>query len=265
MTEAQRSSVAEPVTRRVDGAVAIITLDNPGRLNPLSGEAIELLITQLEELERNELIRVVILAATGKAFSAGHDLKEMRTMDRSAHEHLFARCSKLMLTINRQPQPVIAQVQGLATAAGCQLVGACDLAVAAESARFAVSGINVGLFCSTPAVALSRNVTPKRAFEMLVTGDFIDAPTAKACGLINDVVPDDELPPATLALAQKIAAKPPLALRMGKQLFYEQLGLDLEAAYERAGEVMACNMDSQDARAGIDAFFDKVTPVWTGR
>lgn len=265
MTNAQHSVEAEPVTRHVDGAVATITLNNPAKLNPLSAETIELLIKHLQQLGPDESIRIIVLAATGQAFSAGHDLKEMRAMDRSAYEHLFSRCSKLMLTINRQPQPVIAQVQGLATAAGCQLVGACDLAIAGESARFAVSGINVGLFCSTPAVALSRNVTPKRAFEMLLTGDFIDAPTAKSYGLINEVVGDDELPSASMALARKIAAKPPVALRMGKQLFYEQLGFDLEAAYARAGEVMAYNMDSHDARAGIDAFFDKVTPVWQDR
>jgi enoyl-CoA hydratase/carnithine racemase len=247
------------------GAVATITLNNPDKLNPLSGRAITSLTQTLAGLAEDETIRVVVLASTGKAFSAGHDLKEMRRMDRAGHEALFAECSTLMLAINRLPQPVIAAVQGIATAAGCQLVAACDLAVAADNARFAVSGINVGLFCSTPAVALSRNLSRKRAMEMLLTGEFIDAPTALDFGLVNRVVPAAQLADAAGELATTIARKPPLALRHGKKLFYEQLPLELEQAYALAGEVMACNMDSDDARDGIDAFFDKRTPVWKGR
>lgn len=265
MPDSQRATEDEPVTLHADAGIATVTLNNPDKLNPLSGDVIARLTAMLTQLGEDHSIRVVILGATGKAFSAGHDLKEMRALNKAGHEALFAECSALMLTINRLPQPVIARVQGIATAAGCQLVAACDLAVAADTARFAVSGINVGLFCSTPAVALSRAVPARRAMEMLLTGEFIDAPTALDYGLVNRVVPAESLEAATHELAAQIAGKPPLALRMGKKLFYDQRGLDLEAAYRLAGDVMACNMDSDDARDGIDAFFEKRAPVWKGR
>jgi enoyl-CoA hydratase/carnithine racemase len=219
----------------------------------------------LDDIGRDESLRVVILGATGKAFCPGHDLKEMRSSeDRSFHQALFEKCGRLMLTINRLRQPVIARVQGIATAAGCQLVASCDLAVAAEEARFGVSGINLGLFCSTPAVPLSRNLGRKQAMHMLLTGDFIDAGTARQYGLVNEVVPAAELDSAALALARKIAAKSAHAVAIGKEMFYRQLPMDLSEAYAYAGERMACNMDSHDAREGIDAFFQKRKPEWKG-
>ena len=248
-----------------DGAVRTLTLNNPDKFNPLSGAALARLQEELDRVAGDDGIRVVIIASTGKAFSAGHDLKEMRSMDRAGHEALFAACSQMMLRINSLPQPVIAAVQGIATAAGCQLVAACDLAVAASTARFAASGINVGLFCATPAVPLSRNLPRKRAMEMLLTGEFIDAATALDWGLVNRVAEPDAVLTTARELAGIIAAKPPVALKLGKQLFYRQLEADLEQAYEQAGEVMACNMDTEDARNGIDAFFDKRTPEWQGR
>jgi len=221
--------------------------------------------TQLDDIDRDESLRVVIIAANGKAFCPGHDLKEMRSSEqRDFHQALFDKCAKMMLTINRLRQPVIARVNGIATAAGCQLVANCDLAVAAEQARFAVSGINVGLFCSTPAVPLSRNLSRKRAMQMLLTGDFISAATALDYGLVNEVVPADELESATIALAQKIIAKSAHAIALGKEMFYRQLPMDLADAYAYAAERMTCNMDSHDAREGIDAFIEKRKPEWAG-
>ncbi|TNF89112.1 MAG: enoyl-CoA hydratase, partial [Gammaproteobacteria bacterium] len=200
------------------------------------------------------------------AFCPGHDLKEMRSSEeREFHQALFEKCGKMMLTINRLQQPVIARVNGIATAAGCQLVANCDLAVAADEARFAVSGINLGLFCSTPAVPLSRNMPRKQAMHMLLTGDFISAETALQYGLVNEVVPAGELEAATEALARKIAARSALAIRLGKEMFYRQLPMDLSDAYAYAAERMACNMDSEDAREGIDAFIEKRKPDWKGR
>lgn len=255
-----------PVLTEIDRDVATVTLNRPYKYNALSGAMIEALTTTLNELAGNEAIRVIVIGARGKAFSAGHDLKEMRAMDaRTEHQALFDHCGGLMKRINAIPQPVIARVQGIATAAGCQLVAACDLAVAADSARFAVSGINVGLFCATPAVPLSRAVPAKRAMQMLLTGDFIDAETPAGWGLVNEVVPDAELDEATRSLAAKIAAKSPLSIRLGKRMFYEQLEMSLEAAYDFASERMACNMDSEDAREGIDAFIEKRAPTWRGR
>jgi enoyl-CoA hydratase/carnithine racemase len=220
----------------------------------------------LDEIAENKAIRVVIIAANGKAFCAGHDLKEMRSSeDREFHQALVTQCARMMQTINQLPQPVIAQVNGIATAAGCQLVATCDLAVAADNARFAVSGINIGLFCSTPAVPLSRNMHRKQAMQMLLTGEFINAKTAQQYGLINEIVSVDQLESATLELARKITGKSPLAIEMGKKLFYQQLNLDLSAAYGIACQTMACNMDSEDAREGIDAFIEKRQPVWKGK
>jgi enoyl-CoA hydratase/carnithine racemase len=248
-----------------DGIVRL-TLNRPAKYNALSADMLAELQSALDDISGREDIQVVIIAASGKAFCAGHDLKEMRSSeDRAFHQALFQKCGKMMLTINQIPQPVIAEVQGIATAAGCQLVANCDLAVASEGARFAVSGINVGLFCSTPAVPLSRNLPRKQALEMLLTGDFIAADKALRYGLVNEVVSESELPQATMELARKIVAKSALAVRVGKHMFYEQLGMDLAGAYAYAAERMACNMDSEDAREGIDAFVEKRAPLWKGR
>ncbi len=253
---AESSSPSQPYLRvERDGPIVRITLDRASRYNVLSGEMMDALAAALADLATDEQVRVVVLAAEGKAFCAGHDLGEMGA-DRSVDElrALFARCSELMLSIQRQPQPVIARIQGVATAAGCQLVAMCDLAVASADARFAVSGINLGLFCSTPSVALSRNVGQKFALEMLLTGDFIDAQTAREQGLVNRVVPAAELDAEIHRLTASIAAKSPAAVAAGKQLFYQQRELGIEAAYARAGDVMACNAVAPDARQGIAAF-----------
>ena len=248
-----------------DGIVTL-TLNRPAQYNALSGALLDELQRQLDDINADESQRVVIVAANGKAFCPGHDLKEMRSSEeREFHQALFERCSRVMLTINRLRQPVIARINGIATAAGCQLVANCDLAVAATEARFAVSGVNLGLFCSTPAVPLSRNMHRKQALQMLLTGDFISAETAQQFGLVNEVVPAAELESATLALANKITAKSAHAIALGKEMFYRQLGMDLSEAYAYAAERMACNMDSHDAREGIDAFFDKRKPEWQGR
>lgn len=260
-------AVAEEVLLRTDqGGLATLTLNRPRQYNALSGALLSALQRELDKIAADATIRVVVIAANGKAFCAGHDLKEMRaTPNQSYYNALFDQCSRMMLTINRLPQPVIARVQGLATAAGCQLVAACDLAVAADTARFATSGINVGLFCSTPAVAVSRNLSRKQAFEMLVTGDFMDAQQARAEGLVNRVVPAEELDAAVQALADSIIAKSPVAVRTGKEMFYQQLELGLPEAYHYASEVMACNMMADDAGEGIDAFMEKRAPVWKGK
>src|SRR5210317_841819 len=253
-----------PVLLRHDeDGIATLTLNRPGQYNALSEELLKTLQSELDQIARDETLRVVVIAANGKAFCAGHDLKEMRANeDRAAHQALFDRCGRMMMTIHRLPQPVIARVNGIATAAGCQLVANCDLALAAEDSRFAVSGINVGLFCSTPAVPLSRNMGRKQALHMLLTGDFISAQTAQQYGLVNEVVPAAELEQATIALAQKIVARSALAIKLGKEMFYRQLTMDLSDAYAYASERMACNMDSQDAREGIDAFIQKRKPEW---
>lgn len=247
-----------------DGALCRLTLNRPQQYNALSDDMLGALQQALESIE--DTVRVVVIDARGKAFCAGHDLKEMRAHpDQAWYDDLFRRCSTLMQTIQSIPQPVIAQVHGIATAAGCQLVGMCDLAVAARSARFAVSGINVGLFCSTPSVALTRNLSRKRAFEMLVTGDFIDADTAADWGLVNQAVDDAQLADAVNALAGRILAKSGVAIRTGKGLFYRQLELPMAEAYRLAGETMACNMMAEDAAEGIDAFIGKRSPEWSHR
>ena len=250
---------AEPVLlHERAGGVVTLTLNRPHQYNALSEELLAALQAELDRLAQHAELRCVVLAASGKAFSAGHDLKQMRRHpEQDYYRELFARCGRVMQSIRALPVPVIAAVQGLATAAGCQLVATCDLAVAASSARFAVSGINVGLFCSTPAVALTRNIPPKAAFDMLMTGRFIDAQTALRHGLVNDVVPDEQLQAAVAAYADEIAAKSPAAVRLGKQLFYEQGALSLADAYRTAGDAMACNMMDPDAVAGIDAFIAK--------
>ena len=254
------------VLRQTEAGVATLTLKRPKQYNALSQAMLAALQAELDGVAADKTVRAVVIAGGGPAFCAGHDLKEMRAhTDPAFHRALFAQCGRVMLTINRLPQPVIARVHGIATAAGCQLVAACDLAVASDNARFATSGINVGLFCSTPAVALSRNLGRKQALELLLTGDFIDAPTAQRQGLVNRVAPLDQLDAAVGELTGSICNKSPFAIAMGKELFYRQLELGLEAAYACASEAMACNMNSEDAREGIDAFIAKRKPEWKGR
>lgn len=247
-----------------DGVVTL-TLNRPAQFNALSEEMLAALMQVLERLGNDDAIRVVVIAGAGKAFCAGHDLKQMRANPRrDYYAALFAACTKVMLKIQQMPQPVIARVHGIATAAGCQLVAMCDLAVAATDARFAVSGINVGLFCSTPGVALTRNLTRKQAFEMLMTGEFIDAATAQARGLVNRVVPAEQLDAEVSKLTSAIIAKPRVAIAMGKGLFYRQLEMGIDAAYQLAGQTMACNMMEPAALEGVDAFIEKRPPNWSG-
>jgi len=257
--------MSELVTRQVvKPGLVRLTLNRPDAFNALSEAMLAALQTELDAVACDESIKVVILAATGKAFCAGHDLKEMRAAPSQAYyEGLFKQCTSVMMGIVRLPQPVIAQVEGVATAAGCQLVAMCDLAVSADTARFAVSGVNLGLFCSTPSVALSRNVSRKHALYMLLTGEFIDAQTARDWGLINEVAPVANVAQATEALAEKILKKPAPALRMGKRLFYEQVETNIERAYELAGQTMACNMMDETALEGVQAFIDKRAPKWS--
>jgi len=258
---------AEPILLRQDeGGVVTLTLNRPTQFNSLSQELMNELELELDRIAEDAGARVVVLAGAGKAFCAGHDLKEMRSdASKEFQQALFRQCSKLMLMLVRMPQPVIARVHGIATAAGCQLVSMCDLAVASDNARFAVSGVNLGLFCSTPAVGLSRNVGRKQAMEMLLTGEFIDAPAALARGLVNRVVPLDQLDAEIKKLSDSILAKTPVAIRIGKEAFYRQLEQGLDAAYDLASETMACNMMAEDAQEGIDAFVAKRKPEWKGR
>ena len=257
----------ESILLRTDeGGVTTLTLNRPQQFNSLSFEMLEALIAAVDEIARDESVRVVVIAGEGKAFCAGHDLKEMRGNHTLAfQQQLFRLCGKFMMKLTELPQPVIARVHSIATAAGCQLVSMCDLAVAADTARFAVSGINVGLFCATPGVGLSRNMGRKEAFEMLVTGDFIDAHEAQRRGLVNRVVPLEQLDAEVARLAASIVAKSPLAIRMGKQMFYKQLEMGLDAAYQLASETMACNAMCEDAAEGIDAFIAKRKPEFKGR
>lgn len=245
--------------------IATLTLNRPGARNALSIPLMEALEAALNSVSGDPAVRVVVIAANGPAFCAGHDLREVRaTPDRAAYERLFATCSRLMLRIVSLPKPVIAQVHGVATAAGCQLVATCDLAVAAEAARFATPGVDIGLFCSTPMVALTRAVGRKAAMEMLLTGDMVPAWRAREIGLVNRVVADAELVGATRALAVQIAAKSPLTLKIGKEAFYRQAEMGLGDAYAYASEVMTRNMLARDAEEGIDAFLQKRAPVWSG-
>jgi enoyl-CoA hydratase/carnithine racemase len=256
---------SEPLVLRDDreDGITTLTLNRANKYNALSEGLLAAMQERIDELKEDESVRVVILAAKGKAFSAGHDLKEMRSKhDQEYYHSLFRQCSDVMLGLLSMPQPVIARVQGMATAAGCQLVANCDLAVASTEAKFAVSGVNLGLFCSTPGVALSRNVPRKRAFEMLITGDFIDARTASDWGLVNRAVEPEKLDEEVMALAGNIAGKAPVAVRTGKRLFYEQIVKDLPDAYQHAGEVMACNMMAEDTVEGVDAFIEKRKPSW---
>jgi enoyl-CoA hydratase/carnithine racemase len=252
--------------RRDEGGVAHLTLNRPAQFNALSQAMLETLIAEIDAIANDTSVRVVVLGGEGKAFCAGHDLKEMRANPRLEFQQaLFRLCSKFMMKLVELPQPVIARVHGIATAAGCQLVSMCDLAVAADVARFAVSGINVGLFCATPSVGLARNIGRKEAFEMLVTGDFIDAGEAQRRGLVNRVVPLERLDDEIAQLSAAICAKSPVAIRIGKEMFYRQLEMGMEAAYQMAAETMACNMMAEDAGEGIDAFIAKRKPQWRGR
>jgi enoyl-CoA hydratase/carnithine racemase len=259
------TTALEPLVKRARDARGVITLtlNRPQAFNALSEALLAALQAELDAIAADESARVLTLAATGKAFCAGHDLREMRAQPSlEYYQRLFAQCSRMMLTLKRLPIPVIARVQGIATAAGCQLVAQCDLAVASDEARFAVSGVNLGLFCSTPGVALSRNVRRKEAFEMLVTGEFIDAAQALARGLVNRVVPPARLDAEMERLIASILSKPRVAIALGKDLFYRQAELGIEAAYETAGQTMACNMMDQVALEGVQAFLDKRPPRW---
>jgi enoyl-CoA hydratase/carnithine racemase len=258
----------DPLLLRHDDprGVVTVTLNRPQAFNALSEAMLQALQTELDALAKDERIRVLVIAASGKAFCAGHDLREMRAAPSLAYyQQLFARCAKVMQSIQQLPVPVIARVQGVATAAGCQLVASCDLAVAVQSARFAVSGVNLGLFCSSPAVALSRNMGRKEAFEMLVTGEFMDAAEAQRRGLVNRVAQDlTGLDAAVEQLAASIVAKPRQAVALGKQLFYRQLEAGVAAAYVDAGQTMACNMMDEAALEGVQAFLEKRPPAWGG-
>jgi enoyl-CoA hydratase/carnithine racemase len=257
-----------PFVLRADAAgVATLTLNRPEARNALSLDMLSALLVEVRRTADDPSVRVVILAGAGPAFCAGHDLKEIRARhyDSAYTAALFAECTKVMLAVVELPKPVIAQVHGVATAAGCQLVATCDLAVAAADARFATPGVNIGLFCSTPMVALSRNVGRKAAMKMLLTGDLIDADAALRLGLLSDVVPPSELAVETAALAAKIAAKSPLTLSIGKQAFYRQVELSLADAYDYAANVMVANLSKRDAQEGIAAFVEKRRPVWCGQ
>ncbi len=246
------------VLREQRGQVAWLTMNRSAQFNALSEQMLGELLAHFESLAEESHTRVVVLAARGKAFCPGHDLREMRAAPSLAYyQRLFGLCTRMMLAMQRLPQPVIACVQGVATAAGCQLVAMADMAIATQDARFAVSGVNLGLFCSTPAVALSRNIGRKAAFEMLVTGNFISAQEALAKGLLNHVVPADQLELSVAQLAAQICAKPAAAISAGKGLFYRQLEMGQEAAYQLAGHTMACNMMDPSALDGVQGFLEK--------
>ena len=255
-----------PIIEEQENGIVRLTLNRPEKLNSLSKDMLEMLQVKLDAIAENRAAKLVIIQGAGKAFCSGHDLKEMiATRKESYYKSLFQQCSRMMMTLNKIPQPVIALVNGIATAAGCQLVGACDLAVASEDARFATSGINVGLFCSTPSVPISRNIPRKIAMELLLTGEFIDANTALKWGLINRIAPRQKLEEEVQKLADSILSKSSLAVFTGKKMFYKQLEKNMEDAYEFAGEIMACNMMAEDTSEGIHAFIKKRTAVWKGR
>ncbi|HKV14537.1 MAG TPA: enoyl-CoA hydratase [Reyranella sp.] len=258
----------EPVLlRRDDGHVAILTLNRPRAMNALSGELIDALQAEFDRLAEDRSVRCVIIEATGRAFSTGHDLREVAGRNEYAFHHdLLVRCSTMMLSIQRLPQPVIAKVHAVATAAGCQLVAACDLAVASSEATFATSGITNGLFCGTPSVSVGRNVGKKRALDMLLTGQFVDAATALRDGLVSRVAPPDKLDEETMALARQIASQPPQQIASGKAMFHKHMEMNVDQAYAFATEFMAGALQSEDAQAGIDAFVNKKPkPDWKGK
>jgi enoyl-CoA hydratase/carnithine racemase len=250
-----------------DGGVATLALNRPERFNPLSSEMIAALQAELDAIALDPSVRVVILRAQGKGFSAGHDLKEMRAHagDKAWQRRLFDDCSRMMITLTQLPQPVIARVHGIATAAGCQLVSMCDLAVAADTAKFAMPGVNIGVFCTTPAVGVARNIGRKRAMEMLLSGEPIDAQTALSWGLVNRVVPADKLDAEIQRFVDTVLARSPATIKMGKQTFYRQIDRSLEAAYDLASESMASNLLLDDAAEGMDAFLEKRRANWRGR
>jgi len=265
-TPAEKTSQSDILLRDQAHGIVTLTLNRPKQYNALSEAMLSALQNALDDIAGDASARVVVLAGAGKAFCAGHDLKEMRARpDQEYYRQLFSQCSRMMLTMNRIPQPIIARVHGMATAAGCQLVATADLAVASREASFATSGINLGLFCATPGVPLSRNVLRKHAMELLLTGDFISAESAAELGLVNRVVDPEMLDDQVMALAQHITERSPVAVRTGKQMFYKQIDKEIEAAYEFAAEVMASNMMAEDAAEGIDAFIEKRDPVWRGR
>ncbi|MCY4534829.1 MAG: enoyl-CoA hydratase [Bryobacterales bacterium] len=256
-TSALKIDVAEPL--------ATLTLANPERRNSLSLEVMDALTSAVREIGTSDAVRAVILQAEGPVFSAGHDLREMTGGDIKHYRHVFDRCTEMMTAIQAIPQPVIAQIDGVATAAGCQLVATCDLAVASETSRFATPGVKIGLFCSTPMVALTRSIGRKRALEMLLTGKMIDAAQAAEWGLVNHVVPSDRLAEETHRLAMDIAAASSLTVGLGKQAFYSQIDLDQPKAYDYAKEVMSMNALAADAQEGMCAFLEKRQPVWAGK
>jgi enoyl-CoA hydratase/carnithine racemase len=255
------------VLSSIVNGVATWTLNRPERFNPLSYEMISAIQAELDAIASDPSIRVVILAAEGKGFCAGHDLKEMRahTEDKSWQQSLFDNCSRMMIALTEIPQPVIARVHGIATAAGCQLVSMCDIAIAADTARFAMPGVNIGVFCSTPAVGVVRNIGRKRAMEMLLTGEPIDAATALSWGLVNRVVPENRLDAEIRRFTDIILSRSSAAIRFGKQSFYRQVDRPLGAAYDIASELMTCNMLLEDAAEGIDAFLQKRPASWRGK
>jgi len=249
------------------GGVATLTLNRPERFNPLSSEMIAALQAELDSIAADPSVRVVILAAQGRGFSAGHDLKEMRAHagDKAWQRRLFDDCSRMMMTLTQLPQPLIARVHAIATAAGCQLVSMCDLAVAADTAKFAMPGVNIGVFCTTPAVGVARNIGRKRAMEMLITGEPIDAQTALSWGLVNRVVPADKLDAEIQRFVEIVLARSSATIKMGKETFYRQIDRSLEAAYDLASESMASNLLLDDAAEGMDAFLEKRRANWRGR
>jgi enoyl-CoA hydratase/carnithine racemase len=262
---AVRTADESPLLREDRDGVVTLLLNRPQAYNALSLDLMTALREALARIALEPQTRVVIIAGAGRGFCAGHDLRELRAdPQRAFYERIFGECSALMQAIVTLPKPVIARVHGVATAAGCQLVASCDLAIAAEDARFAVPGVNIGLFCSTPMVALSRAVGRKAAMKMLLTGDLVPAAAARELGLVNDVVPAAELETAAAALAARIASKSPLTLAIGKEAFYRQAEMDLAAAYAYTSEVMTRNMLARDAGIGIDAMLNKTSPEWTG-
>lgn len=261
------SKTTDYLLREDSKGVATLTLNRPSARNALSEEMLRTLRQAFRDIADDPEVHVVILAGAGPAFCAGHDLKELclAGFAEDYSEGLFAACAELMQAIVDLPKPVIARVHGIATAAGAQLVATCDLAIAADDARFATPGVNIGLFCSTPMVALSRNLLPKHAMQMLLTGDMIDSATAQRIGLINESVPAEELVSKTMALAEKIASKSPLTLAIGKEAFYKQAELPLAEAYEYTRGVMVDNLKALDAKEGISAFIEKRSPIWCAR
>ena len=268
MSAQAKFSVEAPlvISAREHGA-ATLTLNRPERFNPLSSAMISAIQEELDAIAEDTSVQVVVIAAAGKGFCAGHDLREMRAHadDKAWQRKLFDDCSRMMMTLTQMPQPVIARVHAIATAAGCQLVSMCDLAVAADNATFAMPGVNIGVFCSTPAVGVARNVGRKRAMEMLMTGGAIDARTALAWGLVNRVVPGDRLDTEVQRFVEIILSRSPAAIRMGKEAFYRQIDRSLDAAYDIASETMACNALLEDAAEGMDAFLGKRQARWHGR